>query len=158
MARAKDIPGLACSDSFREAAGKILWTRFDEMMSFESRAVTGTDADAVHDMRVASRRLRAALEIFQDVFAPKQYQALRRDVKRVADALGGVRDLDVLEERLREDRKNRPRSQQLVLTSMLEEMEAQRRLAIATLVDTLKSLESSSFGRRFLGTVARETS
>ena len=76
MARAKEIPGLTCTDTFREAAGKILWTRFDEMMSFESRAVTGKDAEAVHDMRVASRRLRAALEIFRDVFPPKQYRAL----------------------------------------------------------------------------------
>src|SRR5438309_9251655 len=128
MARAKGIPGLACTDSFREAAGKILWTRFDEMMSFESRAVTGKDADAVHDMRVASRRLRAALEIFQEVFTPKQYRVLRRDVKRVADALGGVRDLDVLEERLREDRRDRPRSQQLGLSSIPEEMGAQRQV------------------------------
>jgi CHAD domain-containing protein len=158
MARAKEIAGLACTDSFREAAGKILWTRFDEMMAFESRAVTGEDADAVHDMRVASRRLRAALEIFQDVFAPKQYRTLRRDVKRVADALGSVRDLDVLEERLRDDRRGRPKSQLLVLTSMLEEMEAQRQVALSALTDTLKELESSGFGRRFLGTVARETS
>ena len=79
-------------------------------------------------------------------------------MKRIADALGGVRDLDVLEERLRKDRRDRPRSQQLVLTSMLEEMEAQRQTALADLIKTLKELEVSSFGRRFLGTVARETS
>jgi CHAD domain-containing protein len=91
------------------------------------------------------------------VFSKKQYRALRGDVKRIADALGQVRDLDVLEERLRRDRQDRPEDQQLVLTAMLAEMEVDRKRAMQSLTDTLTRMEEESFPRRFLGTVARET-
>jgi CHAD domain-containing protein len=157
MARAKEIAGLSCDESFRQAAGKILWTRFEEMMSFQADALKGRDPEGVHDMRVASRRLRAALEICQDVFSRDQYRELRGDVKRVADALGRVRDLDVLEERLERDRRDRPRSQQLVLAGMLDDLRAERQRARQDLKSTLRQLDESSFARRFLGSVARET-
>ncbi len=158
MARARDVPGLTCEDSFREAAGKILWTRFDEMMSFRTEALKGKDIEGVHDMRVASRRLRAALEIFRDVFSRKQYRELREEVKRIADALGEVRDLDVLQERLERDRRDRPRSQQLVLKAMLEDLRQDRQGARENLKRTLTQAEESGLPRRFLGAVALETS
>ncbi len=47
-------------------------------------------------MRVASRRLRAALEIFGFCYARSETKALRREVKQVTAALGPARDLDVL--------------------------------------------------------------
>ena len=49
----------------------------------------------VHDMRVATRRLRAALEIFEPCFPPNQLKADLKDVKQLADALGERRDRDV---------------------------------------------------------------
>jgi CHAD domain-containing protein len=49
----------------------------------------------VHDMRVASRRLRAALEIFEPCFPEAQHEEALSEVKAVADALGERRDADV---------------------------------------------------------------
>jgi CHAD domain-containing protein len=46
-------------------------------------------------MRVASRRLRAVLEIFSVCFPKAEYKSVLRDVKRLADALGERRDPDV---------------------------------------------------------------
>jgi CHAD domain-containing protein len=157
MAKAREVPGLTCDDSFRGAAGKVLWTRFDEMMSYQGEALKGEDIEGVHDMRVASRRLRAALEIFRDVFSTKQYRELRTEIKLVADALGRVRDLDVLEERLEADRRNRPRSQQQVLKDMLEDLQNERASAREGLKDTIKRIEETALPRRFLGLVAKET-
>jgi len=46
-------------------------------------------------MRVATRRLRAALEIFAPAFPRKRHRKALKRVKALADALGARRDLDV---------------------------------------------------------------
>jgi CHAD domain-containing protein len=53
------------------------------------------EVERVHDMRVATRRLRAALEVFEPCFPRKRYRKTLKKVKRLADALGGRRDADV---------------------------------------------------------------
>jgi len=53
------------------------------------------DIEFVHRARVATRRLRAALMIFADCFAPKRVRRWRKAIRRVADALGDARDRDV---------------------------------------------------------------
>jgi CHAD domain-containing protein len=93
MAAPRPILGLTCDEPFRSAAGKILWTRFEEMMSFRDAALEGSAG--VYDMRVASRRLRAVLEVFAPCFPKGPYRSVLRDVKRLADALGERRDPDV---------------------------------------------------------------
>lgn len=157
MAPARKISGLSCDESFRSAAGKIIWTRFQEMMSFADAALEGSDPEGVHDMRVASRRLRAALELFQDVFPVKQLAPFRRGVKELADTLGEVRDLDVLIERLEADQRGRPPSQRLVLQEMIEELRADRAVRRKTLKEALGRIDRSDFSRHFLTFVARET-
>jgi CHAD domain-containing protein len=59
------------------------------------------DADTIHDMRVASRRLRVGLEFFAENFDARELDQLLRHVNRLADALGAVRALDVNLELLR---------------------------------------------------------
>lgn len=53
------------------------------------------DPDAVHQMRVALRRLRAAVTLFKDALADGERDAVRGDLKALASALGPARDLDV---------------------------------------------------------------
>ena len=53
------------------------------------------DIERVHDMRVATRRLRAALEVFEPCFPKKRFRETLREVKALADALGERRDRDV---------------------------------------------------------------
>jgi len=53
------------------------------------------DVERVHDMRVATRRLRAALEIFEPCFPHERHRKALKKVKALADALGERRDADV---------------------------------------------------------------
>ena len=53
------------------------------------------DIESVHRMRVASRRLRAALNLFKDTLPRKKFVEWERQVKRITRALGAVRDTDV---------------------------------------------------------------
>ncbi len=53
------------------------------------------DIEYIHRMRVASRRLRSALAIFEDCFSRKEFKGYSRDVRDVTRSLGAARDLDV---------------------------------------------------------------
>jgi CHAD domain-containing protein len=157
MAPARPIRNLDCEESFRTAAGKVIWTRFEEMMSFRDEALAGEDIEGVHDMRVGSRRLRAALELFRDVFPSNRLSPLLRDVKSLADSLGDVRDMDVMIDRLKRDMKGRPPSQQLVLGDMIADLNERRDQAREVLKETISRLEREEFPRQFLAVVAQET-
>ncbi len=65
----------------------------------------GGDIEPVHRMRVASRRLRAALPLFSSCMPEKKYKAWFREVRRTTRALGSARDLDVQIEFLEHYRK-----------------------------------------------------
>ena len=77
-------------------AGTILTSRVTRMLSHMEGVRHGADIEPVHQMRVWSRRTRAALDIFADCFPGKEYRELQREVKTVTSALGVVRDLDVM--------------------------------------------------------------
>jgi CHAD domain-containing protein len=95
VARARGIPDLDCDAPFSQAAALVIGLRAEELFE-QSRAVLDTgDIERVHDMRVATRRLRAALEIFESCFPPKRRRRALKRVKALADALGERRDRDV---------------------------------------------------------------
>ena len=102
MAKARDIDGLEQATSFRDAAAMAVTTRAEEVFEHAHGVLDTTDIERVHAMRVATRRLRAVLEIFAVCFPRKQHKAVLREVKALADALGARRDPDVQLEALEE--------------------------------------------------------
>jgi CHAD domain-containing protein len=102
MAKARDIPGLHANMTFVEAAAATVAVRADELFEQSENVLDTSDIERVHDMRVASRRLRAVLEIYAPCFPKAQFKPLLREVKDLADALGERRDPDVLLDRLAE--------------------------------------------------------
>lgn len=70
-----------------------------EMRRFDP-LVRADAPDAVHRMRVATRRLRSALATFRPLFDREVTEALRDDLKWFAGVLGDARDAEVLRERL----------------------------------------------------------
>ncbi|HUT26702.1 MAG TPA: YfcE family phosphodiesterase [Methanomassiliicoccales archaeon] len=66
----------------------------------------GEDIECVHRMRVASRRLRSALRLFQECFKERKAKRWRQAVKEITSALGEARDLDVQIDFLEELGKN----------------------------------------------------
>lgn len=93
MAAAKEVEGLDCGGGTLEGISLVLRTRFGEMYDLREAALGAEDAKGVHDMRVASRRLRSTLRDFRDFRERKGLP--KRRLKEVADALGEVRDQDV---------------------------------------------------------------
>src|SRR3954453_6401840 len=100
MAKARDIEGLEAGMPFEKAAAATVAVRAEELFEQSEHVLDTTDIERVHDMRVASRRLRAVLEIYAPCFPGDQFKPLLREVKDLADALGERRDPDVLLDRL----------------------------------------------------------
>jgi CHAD domain-containing protein len=94
MAKAQPVE-LDAQMTFAQAAAVTVATRSHELFASADRVLSTDDIERVHDMRVASRRLRAALEVFAPCFPRDQHRELLRDVKALADALGLRRDPDV---------------------------------------------------------------
>ncbi len=95
MAKARPIEGLQAEEPYAAAAAKIVAVRAREVSDHSRDVLEVADIERVHDMRVATRRLRAALEIFEPCFPADRYADALREVKAIADALGERRDRDV---------------------------------------------------------------
>jgi CHAD domain-containing protein len=100
MAKAWDVPGLTGRARFRDAAGRVILTRWRETMSYRDGTLLGEDIEELHAMRVSSRRLRAAMDAFEGAFPRRSFRDYLRRVKEITDVLGDARDLDVAIERL----------------------------------------------------------
>ena len=94
MAKAAEVP-VDAQMTFAEAAARTVAVRAGELWEHSANVLDTDDIERVHDMRVATRRLRAVLEIFAPVFDPDEHRAVLREVKDLADALGARRDPDV---------------------------------------------------------------
>jgi CHAD domain-containing protein len=89
------LAGVAPKTPVGRAAGRILADRSGPLFRLEARASSSDDADAVHDMRVASRRMREALGLFAPVYPAKDLRRWQKTVRKVTASLGAVRDADV---------------------------------------------------------------
>jgi CHAD domain-containing protein len=119
VAKATDIEALRGEMAFGEAAALVVEVRARELFELSAGVLDTDDIERVHDMRVATRRLRAVLEIFGECFPRKAHRQILRDVKGLADALGERRDPDVQIEALAEhvaalDAPDRPAAERLV--------------------------------------------
>lgn len=83
-------------DTMAEAGRKVLLDQLVKMLQHEEGSRSGESVDDVHDMRVASRRIRSTLQLLEAYYKPKMVRVYRRQLRKVAQALGAVRDLDVL--------------------------------------------------------------
>jgi CHAD domain-containing protein len=142
--------------TFREAAHTAIEHQLDELMNNLEGTRSGVDIEALHDMRVASRRLRAAMSVFAAAFPEKQFKPLEREVARITDALGEVRDTDVQIEFMQGIRDAAPPSEQVGLNAFLEHLSSERERHRVVQVKELNRLEKSRFTKDFNKMLGRD--
>src|SRR5262249_47611073 len=86
--------GVAPELSTGEVAFAVLRGNFRALLLKEAGTRLGEDPEELHDMRVATRRIRAALSVFREAL-PVRAARFNREWAWLADSLGRVRDLDV---------------------------------------------------------------
>ena len=133
--------------SFGAAGRLIIATRFEDMWRHHSGTLEG-DADALHDMRVGSRRLRAALDVFAPAFHGGEYRRLHHATKRLTDELGAVRDHDVMLGRLRRYRKAAPRGERAGIEDLSAALTVERTVARLGLVQFFARLDDDGYAAR----------
>ena len=97
--RVRKKTGIKADETMAEAGRKVLHFHFARMLSHEKGTRLGENIEELHDMRVATRRMRAAFEVFSSFFQPKAVKTHLKGLRASGRALGRVRDLDVFMEK-----------------------------------------------------------
>jgi CHAD domain-containing protein len=92
MARAWPIPQLRLDDPVRLALARIVRTRTRELYSHMPGVFSAADAEAVHDLRVSSRRLQTVLTVFNAWMPGKTARRISKRLKPAIRALGAIRE------------------------------------------------------------------
>jgi CHAD domain-containing protein len=149
VAKAAEI-AIAPDEPYRAAAARIVRVRARELFEQAGGVLDVRDIERVHDMRVASRRLRAVLEIFAPCFPPQEFGGVLRDVKQLADALGERRDPDVHVEALQAFSKTLLPANRPGVARLVEDLRARQARANEVLAAALERAEERGLHERLL--------
>jgi CHAD domain-containing protein len=140
---------LSGEQRYAEAAAQIIGARGRAVFAFTRKRVLDVgDIEGVHDMRVATRRLRAGLEVFGPALDRKRTRRVLHEVKALAEALGERRDRDVQLERLAELREDCAGAEAHAIELLEAELREEQRRANAQLEAALRHAKRTRLRHR----------
>lgn len=122
-----------------EVAFAVLRRHFTSLLRHEPGTLLGEDPEHLHDMRVATRRMRAALRLFAGAFTPEEASELRAELRGIANALGRVRDLDVQIEQIGKLASRLVSVEPAALDPLVDLLEQRREAARSEMLTLLRS-------------------
>jgi len=134
---------LSSTDTLVKSAISSITFYCDAMKRQHDAAVAG-QIEPVHQLRVSSRRLRAAIELFSGVLYASALKIYRRDIPWIAGEAGAVRNCDVLEELFKERAAKLDVTLRNALGPIIEAIVAERKAAHTLLVQELSSKRYSA--------------
>ena len=137
-------PGILRDDPMSEAGRKTFLFHFVRMLANEDGTREGSDIEELHDMRVATRRMRSAMRVFRPYYQKKAIRPFLKGLRQTGRALGSVRDLDVFMENATAYLQTLPPEDQTSLDPLLSSWEVQREAARAKM---LTHLDSNNYNR-----------
>ena len=149
MAKAAKIDGVTADKPLDQCARRIIVVRMEEMMSFKEGSIQGDDIEFVHDIRVASRRLRAAMRNFGKCFSGKKFHKRLRAVETITETVGGVRDMDVLIDRFERDLASLDEEDRAGVVRLIHQLRTRREKARRPMITMFDGLESTGFEKKF---------
>lgn len=135
---------------------KSIFAELHQAILSQEKGVLSRDVDAVHNMRVASRRLRVALSNFSVCSEPSERRRMRALLGELADALGGVRDLDVLVAALKKYQTTIEPNERKYIAALIRRLQARRLYRYRRLEAFLQSADYIIFKREFLSVLKLE--
>lgn len=132
------------SESVEQFAKRIFTDLHRAITSHESGALDG-NAESVHDMRVAVRRLRVALTNFAVCMPKEDRKRLQSKLENLADALGGVRDMDVMIAAMKTSMLTRSEQEKTAVAGLIQRLRARRRRRLRALMNYLRGEEYADF-------------
>ncbi|MCY3721996.1 MAG: CHAD domain-containing protein [Candidatus Poribacteria bacterium] len=150
MATGSEIKDIITDEALEVCARQIIVSYFHEMLSYKKGAKAGTDIEFVHDMRVTSRRLRAAMDNFADCFPKRPFKKHYKKVKAITRTMGAVRDLDVLIVRFETELVNLTEGERSDIREVIEHLQRKRKDAREPMLMLFEELEETGFETEFL--------
>ena len=150
MTTAVEIENISPDSTLEACARQVIVSYFREMMSYKEGAKDGTDIEFVHDMRVTSRRLRAAMDNFADCFPEKPFKKYYKKIKAITRTMGAVRDLDVLIARFQKELGTLTAVEQVDIRGLIEHLQQEREDAQKPMLTLFAKLEETDFETKFL--------
>jgi len=142
-------PGVLSDDPMSEAGRKVLRFHFGRMLEHEPGTRLGEDIEELHDMRVATRRMRSAFRVFVTYFDPDGLRPFLKGLRRTGRALGSVRDLDVFMEKAQRYLAELPEDEHADLDPLLETWREQREAARTNMLAYLDGKRYQRFVQEF---------
>jgi CHAD domain-containing protein len=142
-----EAASILADDPMAEAGRKVLYLHFTRMLANEAGTRLGEDPEALHDMRVATRRMRAAFALFEPYYDRKTLTPFGKGLKRTGRTLGAVRDLDVLLDKAAAYQAALPPENAGALEPLLIHWQTRREVARRQMLEYLDSFAY----RRFTG-------
>lgn len=133
------VPAVDAHSTMGEVARAAVAGATVRLLQHDPGLRLGGDPEDVHQARVATRRLRSDLRTFRDVLDRQAIEALRDELKWLADGLGVHRDADVLLDRLRSHAEGLGASDARGLTGITRKLEAERDDARRALLEAIDS-------------------
>jgi CHAD domain-containing protein len=150
LAKAREIRDIGPDISFRDAAASAVAVRAEEVFEFGEGVLDTSDIERVHDMRVATRRLRAVMEIFAPCFPKAEHRQALKEVKGLADALGTRRDPDVAIAALEQTAQELAAADRPGVESLVGELREDQEKGNATVRGVLSEVERNGLRERLL--------
>lgn len=150
MATEPKIEEISPDKPLEACARQVIVDYFREMMSYKEGAKDGTDIEFVHDMRVTSRRLRAAMDNFAGCFPEKPFKKHYKKIKAITQTMGAVRDMDVLIARFQNELGTLSEVEQLDIRGLIEHLQNAREEAGKPMLTLFAALEETGFETKFL--------
>ena len=139
---------LSADQAYGAAAAEIIAERSQAVFAQRHGVLDMTDIERVHRMRVATRRLRAALEVFGPAMRGRRYRRALHEVKALADALGERRDRDVQLERLERLAARTSGAERHAVELLMAELVREQREANGELKRALRHAKRTGLRRR----------
>jgi CHAD domain-containing protein len=145
--------GMPCQHA-AEAGRRVFQRHLEQLLSRQYGLAYVEDREFVHEMRVATRRLRAAIKIFRKSFEGG-LKAEARQLKKLGDLLGAARDSDVFLEFLTDYQRTAPPKGRPFLTGLINEEKHARARHYQALITACRAQSVQTFLTRWYGRIRR---
>jgi CHAD domain-containing protein len=138
-------------EAFVQAGQRMLRERVEKLLDWHDEVLRNEDIEAVHKMRVATRRLRATLDAFESCCEPGQFKRVYRRIKKMADLLGSARDTDVMIQGLQaqlEQIAERPDEELAGLHWLIQRLDTYRQQRQQAMVDFFNRLDEKDLKKQ----------
>ncbi len=143
-------------ETFAHSGRRLLLDRTEKLLEWRDDVVKHDDIEAVHKMRVASRRLRATLDAYEAICTPQPFKEVYKETKKIADILGKARDTDVMIQNLQVQMQHSPAEEQVGIQWLIDRLQEYREKHQHALETFFKKFDEHTFKQKIEACLSRE--